>query len=86
MTRKIKSGFAMLLVCFAFATVTKSTQPTSGKVWLAITHLMSIKNAPTNAVTAVGAIGIMDAAAWGFAVGSIGTPVAGVIAGAAAGL
>lgn len=85
MTRKVKSGFAMLTVCLAFATVTKSTQPTSGKVWLGITHIMGKNGASTNATTAVGAIGIMDAAAWGFAVGSIGTPVAGVIAGAVAG-
>lgn len=82
MTKKIKAVFAMLTFCLAFATVTKSVQPTSGKVWLGITHIMGKKGYSTNATTAVGAIGIMDAAAWGFAVGSVGTPVAGVIAGA----
>ncbi|MFL0206124.1 hypothetical protein V7S74_05170 [Aquirufa sp. 2-AUSEE-184A6] len=46
---------------------------------------MSKHGASAGATTAVGAIGIMDAAAWVFAVGSVGTPVAGVVAGITAG-
>jgi hypothetical protein len=76
----LKTSFALLSVCFAFVVLTNSAQQKSGKVWLAITH-----GASAGATTAVGAIGIMDAAAWGFAVGSVGTPVAGVVAGITAG-
>ena len=81
----LKTSFALLSVCFAFVVLTNSAQQKSGKVWLAITHVMSKQGASAGATTAVGAIGIMDAAAWGFAVGSVGTPVAGVVAGIAAG-
>lgn len=83
--KNLKSSFTLMAVCFAFATLSKSPQQKSGKVWLAITHVMSARGASANATTAVGAIGIMDAAAWGFAVGSVGTPVAGAVAGIAAG-
>ena len=81
----LKTSFALLSVCFAFANLTKSTQQKSGEIWLAITHVMSKHGASAEATTAVGAIGVMDAAVWGFAVGSVGTPVAGMVAGAAAG-
>lgn len=82
--KNLKTGFALLSVCFAFATLSQSTQQKSGKVWLAITHVMSRNHASAGATTAVGAIGILDATAWAFAVGSVGTPVAGAIAGIAA--
>ena len=78
--KNLRTSFALISVCFAFVILTKSTQQKSGKVWLAITHIMSKQGA-----SAVGAIGIMDAAAWGFAVGSVGTPIAGAVAGIAAG-
>ena len=81
----LNTSFALLSVCFAFVILTNSTQQKSGKVWLAITHVMSKHGASAEATTAVGAIGVMDAAVWGFAVGSVGTPVAGVVAGIAAG-
>ena len=83
--KNLKTSFALMSVCFAFVILTKSTQQKSGKVWLAITHVMSKHGASAEATTAVGAIGIMDAAAWGFAVGSVGTPIAGAVAGIAAG-
>ena len=82
----LKTSYALLSVCFAFVILTNSTQQKSGKVWLAITHVMSKHGASAEATTAVGAIGIMDAAAWGFAVGSVGTPAVGAVAGIAAGL
>jgi hypothetical protein len=81
----LKTSFALLSVCLAFVMITNSAKQKSGKVWLAITHVMSKHGASAEATTAVGAIGIMDAAAWGFAVGSVGTPAAGVVAGIAAG-
>jgi hypothetical protein len=84
--KNLKASFALLSVCFAFAILTKSAQQKSGKIWLAITHVMSKNGASAEATTAVGAIGIMDAAAWGFAVGSVGTPVAGAVAGICASL
>jgi hypothetical protein len=83
--KNLKTSFALLSVCLAFIVLTKSPQQKSSKVWLAITHVMSRNHASAGATTAVGAIGILDAAAWAFAVGSVGTPVAGAVAGIAAG-
>ena len=86
MTKKIKATFALLTLCSAFAVIPSlGTKPSIGKVWLGITYIISKEGYSAEASTAVGAIGIMDAAAWGFAVGSIGTPVAGAIAGAVSG-
>lgn len=84
--KNLKTSFALVSVCLAFVVLTKSTQHKSGKVWLAITHVMSSHGASPGATTAVGAIGILDAAVWGFAVGSVATPSAGAVAGIAAGL
>lgn len=84
--KKVKLVIAVLATCMASSIVSLSPNQKVGKVWLAITHVMSKNGASANATTAVGAIGIMDAAVWGFAVGSVATPVVGMAAGAAASL
>jgi len=88
MSKKIKLAFVGLLTCCVFAiTSNASVTVKNGKVWLAITTVASYQrpNKP-GAIAAIGAIGIADAAVWGFAVGSVATPVTGAIVGAAAGL
>jgi len=86
MKNQIKSIFAMASLCLVFASISvKDVQVNSGKVWWGISEVVSSGGAGIGVRAAVGAIGIADAAVWGFAVGSVGTPVAGAIAGAVAG-
>ena len=88
MKSKLKSMFALVAICglFAFVSNTK-VEAKAGEVWLGITYVMAeYGDASNEATLAVGAIGVADAAVWGFAVGSVATPVAGAVAGAVAGL
>jgi len=56
-----------------------------GEVWLGITYLASKRGASAEANLAIGAIGLMDAAAWGFGVGMVAGPAAGMAAGLVSG-
>ncbi|MEL7678275.1 hypothetical protein [Elizabethkingia meningoseptica] len=79
---------SLTMVCASFGVLSSTNvQSKAGEVWLGITYVGSKKGKlNAEASTAVGAIGIADAAVWGFAVGSVATPVAGAVAGAVAGL
>lgn len=85
--KKIKSSLALVIVCVAFGLAnTSNISAKVGKVWWGIGELVSHnKNAGIGTRAAIGAIGIADAAVWGFAVGSVATPIAGAVAGAVAG-
>jgi len=85
MKNQIKSIFALGCLCAAFALVSvEDVQVNAGKVWWGIGEVVASQGASFGERAAVGAIGIADAAVWGFAVGSIGTPAAGIAAGAIA--
>lgn len=83
---KIKSIFALIAICGLFAVVskpnTKDSGVKSGNAWLAITYVMAENGYSNGATTAVGAIGILDATAWGLGVGMVAGPVGGAVAGA----
>lgn len=87
MKQKLKNVIGLFAICASLGFATSSDfQAKAGEVWLGITYIMSKNDAPDEATLAVGAIGVADAAVWGFAVGSVATPVAGAVAGAVAGL
>ncbi len=58
----------------------------TGRFGQGIGYLAAKRGASAETGLAIGAIGIVDAAAWGFGVGMIAGPAGGVIAGAAAGM
>lgn len=87
MKNKLKNLVALVAICGTFGFVSNTdVQAKAGEVWLGITYVMAENGASNEATLAVGAIGVADAAVWGFAVGSVATPVAGAVAGAVAGL
>lgn len=87
MKTKLKDLGILLAICGMFGFISNTNiQAKAGEVWLGITYVMSENGASNEATLAVGAIGVADAAVWGFAVGSVATPVAGAVAGAVAGL
>ncbi len=87
MKSKFKSIFALVAICAMFTAFSNSNlKAKAGEVWLGISYVMAENGASNEASLAVGAIGVADAAVWGFAVGSVATPIAGAVAGAAAGL
>lgn len=83
----MKSLVAMIAVCGCFAWGSQN-QPAvkDSEVWAGIGYLAAKRGASAEAGLAIGAIGIVDAAAWGFGVGMVAGPAGGVIAGAAAGM
>lgn len=85
--RKLKSLIALILICVTFGLTTPiSISCKVGKVWWGIGELVSRnRGAGIKTRMMIGAIGIADAAVWGFAVGSVATPIAGAVAGAVAG-
>lgn len=84
--KKIKLLTSLVLVCAMFGMTTATSISTKvGKVWWGIGEVVSSKKAPFAARAAVGAIGLADAATWGFAVGMVAGPVGGAVAGIVAG-
>lgn len=88
MKNKLKSLVALVAICGTFGFISNTDiQAKAGEVWLGITYVAAEYGDVSNeANVAIGAIGIADAAVWGFAVGSVATPAAGAVAGAVAGL
>jgi hypothetical protein len=87
MKSKMKSLVVLMAICgsFALGPVEKAA-PRDGEVWAGITYLAAKRGASAETGLALGAIGIIDAAAWGFGVGMVAGPAGGVIAGAATSL
>ncbi len=83
MKKKLTSFVALLGICGCMAL---SSGLTDNKVWAGISYLASNRGASAEAGLAINAIGIIDAAAWGFGVGMVAGPVAGTMAGVGAGL
>jgi len=85
--KKIRLLTTLVLVCTMFGMVTPtSVSAKVGKVWWGIGEIASTRgHAKLGARAAIGAIGILDAATWGFAVGMVAGPVGGAVAGIIAG-
>jgi len=87
MKSKLKSLIAMIAICGCFAMGSQNRFAVKdGEVWAGIGYLAAKNGASAEAGLAIGAIGIIDAAAWGFGVGLVAGPAGGIIAGAAAGM
>lgn len=87
MKTKMKSVLALVVICAGFAITSKSQIAVKdGEVWVGIGYIAAKNGASAEAGAAIGAIGILDAAAWGFGVGMVAGPVGGAVAGAVAGL
>jgi hypothetical protein len=82
MKKKVTSFVALMGICGCMAF---SSGLADGKVWLGISYLASKRGASAEANLAIGAIGLIDAAAWGFGVGIVAGPVGGAVAGVVAG-
>ena len=87
MKNKVKSLVLLTAICgsFALGSVDRLA-PKDGKLWAGISYVAARGGAPPEATLAIGVIGIIDAAAWGFGVGMVAGPAGGVIAGAASGM
>lgn len=84
---KIKSLVVLVAICGSFAMASPNEVPVKeGEVWAGIGYLAAKRGASAEAGLAIGAIGIIDAAAWGFGVGMVTGPVGGMVAGVAAGV
>ena len=84
---KIKSLVVLIAICGSFAMASPNEAPVKdGEVWAGIGYLAAKRGASAEAGLAIGAIGIIDAAAWGFGVGMVTGPVGGMVAGVAAGV
>ncbi len=87
MKSKLKSMLVLTAICGSFAMASPTEVPVKdGEIWAGIGYLAAKRGASAETGLAIGAIGIVDAAAWGFGVGMIAGPAGGVIAGAAAGM
>lgn len=82
MKKKVSSIVALMGICGCMAF---SSGVNDSKVWLGIGYIASKSGASAEAGLAIGAIGLLDAAAWGFGVGMVAGPVGGAIAGIVAG-
>ena len=83
---KFKSLLILVAICGSFAMASPNEAPVKdGEVWAGISYLAAKRGASAEAGLAIGAIGIIDAAAWGFGVGMVTGPVGGMVAGVAAG-
>ena len=75
-----------MAICSGFAVASPNEAPVKDvEVWAGIGYLAAKRGASAEAGLAIGAIGIIDAAAWGFGVGMVAGPVGGMLAGAAVG-
>jgi hypothetical protein len=84
MKSKIKSLVILIAICGSFALGSvEQAAPKDGEVWAGINYLAARRGASPEASLAIGAIGIIDAAAWGFGVGMVAGPAGGMIAGIA---
>ncbi|MGN7885426.1 hypothetical protein [Dyadobacter sp. 22481] len=87
MQTKAKSLALLLTVCTVLGVSSSMlSKPKSNKIWVGIGYVASREGASAGAGAAIGAIGVLDAAAWGFGVGMVAGPVGGAIAGAVSGL
>jgi len=87
MKSKIKSLLVLTAICGSFAMASPTDVPVQdGEVWAGIGYLAAKRGASAETGLAIGAIGIVDAAAWGFGVGMIAGPAGGMIAGAVTGM
>jgi hypothetical protein len=86
MKKKITSLVALVGIscCFALGSGAQISAK-DGEVWLGISYLASKRGASAEAALGIGAIGIVDAAAWGFGVGMLAGPFSGMVTGAAVG-
>lgn len=82
MKKKVSSIVALMGICGCMAF---SSGIAESKVWLGIGYVASKAGASAEAGLAIGAIGLLDAAAWGFGVGMVAGPVGGALAGIVAG-
>lgn len=82
MKKKVSSIVALMGICGCMAF---SSGVNDSKVWLGIGYIASKSGASAEAGLAIGAIGLLDAAAWGFGVGLVAGPVGGAVAGIVAG-
>jgi hypothetical protein len=84
---KFKSLLVLIATCGSFAMASPNEVPVKdGEVWAGISYVAAKRGASAEAGLAIGAIGIIDAAAWGFGVGMVTGPVGGMVAGAVTGL
>lgn len=87
MKSKMKSLVMLMLVCGSFAIGSvEQAAPKDKEVWAGISYIAARRGASAEASLAIGAIGVIDAAAWGFGVGMVAGPAGGMIAGAASGM
>ncbi len=87
MIKKAKILLVLGAICLSFAFASKENLSTqAGEIWVGIGYLGSKNGASPEVTAAIGAIGVLDAAAWGFGVGMVAGPAGGAIAGAVAGL
>ncbi len=87
MQSKMKSFVILIAICGSFALGSlEQAAPKDGEVWAGISYVAARRGASAEASLAIGAIGIIDAAAWGFGVGMVAGPAGGMLAGAASGM
>ncbi len=88
MNRKIKSMLAVLALCGIMGMGINAPQMVkSSEIWGGIGYLAATRaGASPGEAFMIGAIGAMDSAVWGFAVGCAGGPLAGAAASLAVGL
>lgn len=87
MKRKMKSLVVLVAICGSFAMASQNEVPVKdGEVWAGISYLAAKRGASAEAGLAIGAIGIIDAAAWGFGVGMVAGPAGGMVAGVVTGM
>ena len=87
MIRKVKILLVLSAICMSFACASSSElSATDSEIWVGISYVASKNGASAEASAAIGAIGVLDAAAWGFGVGMVAGPVAGAAAGVVSGL
>ncbi|MBD3630948.1 MULTISPECIES: hypothetical protein [unclassified Cyclobacterium] len=87
MKTKMKSLLILIAICGSFAMGSvEQAAPKEGEVWAGISYLAARRGASAEAGLAINAIGLIDAAAWGFGVGMVAGPAGGMIAGATAGM
>lgn len=82
MQAKTKSLALLLTICTVLGVSSNMlSKPKTNKIWLGIGYLAAREGASPGAGAAIGAVGILDAAAWGFGVGMVAGPVGGAVAG-----
>ncbi|SDG30109.1 hypothetical protein SAMN04487996_11787 [Dyadobacter soli] len=87
MQKKAKSLALLFSVCALIGVSSNMlSKPKANKIWVGIGYVASSEGASPGAGAAIGAIGVLDAAAWGFGVGMVAGPVAGAAAGVISGL